>query len=121
MSNAAPVENEFSSDESQVASAASSSICRKRPRGIFDSIQSRCDCDICSKIRVFAAAGVMQLTAMLSVASSLPSDLVRAMTPAFAVLYAEALALPSLPATDEIVTIRPYCCFSITGTIARQQ
>ena len=41
---------------------------------------------ICSKIRVFAAAGVMQFTAMSWVASSLPSDLVSAITPALAAL-----------------------------------
>ena len=121
ISNTAPVENEFSSDASQVASEASSSISRNRPRGIFDSIQSTCDCDICSRIRVLAAAGVMQLTETFSVASSLPSDLVSAMTPAFAALYADALGFPSLPATEEMVTIRPYLCASITGTIARQQ
>jgi hypothetical protein len=37
-------------------------------------------------MRVLAAAGVMQFTAMFSPASSLPSDFVSAMTPAFAVL-----------------------------------
>ena len=58
-------------------------------------------------MRVFAAAGVMQLTAMFSPASSLPSDFVSAMTPALAVLYADAFGLPSLPATEEIVTMRP--------------
>ena len=35
---------------------------------------------------VFAAAGVMQFTAMFSVASSLPSDFVSAITAAFAAL-----------------------------------
>ena len=38
MSNTAPVENEFSSVASHVTSEASSSISRKRPRGIFDSM-----------------------------------------------------------------------------------
>ena len=34
-------------------------------------------------------------------------DFVNPMTPAFAVLYALALGFPSLPAIDEIFTIRP--------------
>ena len=42
-----------------------------------------CCCDIWSKIRVRAAAGVTQLTAMSRPAVSLASDLVRAITPAF--------------------------------------
>ena len=41
-----------------------------------------CSWVICSKIRVRAAAGVTQLTAMFAPAVSLPSDLVSAMTPA---------------------------------------
>ena len=50
----------------------------------------------------------MQFTAMFSPASSFPRDFVSAMTPAFDALYAEAFGLPSLPATDEMFTIRPY-------------
>ena len=42
-----------------------------------------CCCVIWSKIAVLAAAGVMQLTAMSWLASSLPSDFVSAITPAF--------------------------------------
>jgi len=42
-----------------------------------------CSGVIWSKIAVLAAAGVMQFTAMSWPASSLPSDLVSAMTPAF--------------------------------------
>ena len=62
---------------------------------------------IWSKIRVRAAAGVTQLTAMFFPAVSLPSDLVSAITPAFAAEYAEALGLPSLPAIEATFTIRP--------------
>ena len=62
---------------------------------------------ICSKIRVRAAAGVMQFTAMSRSASSFPSDLVSPITPAFAALYALAFGLPSLPAMDAMLTIRP--------------
>ena len=63
--------------------------------------------EIWSKIRVFAAAGVTQFTAMFRSAVSFASDLVSAMTPALAALYATALGLPSLPAMDATFTMRP--------------
>ena len=50
--------------------------------GIFDSIQSICCCVIWSNSGVFTAAGVTQFTRISVAASSLPSDLVRPMTPA---------------------------------------
>ena len=58
---------------------------------------------------------------MLYLASSFPSDFVKARTPAFEELYALALALPSLPETDEIFTILPYLFLIIWGTIDLQQ
>ena len=61
MSNTEPVENEFSSVESQVTSAASSWISRKRPRGIFDSMNWWNSGVIWTKMRVLAAAGVTTL------------------------------------------------------------
>ena len=64
MSNTAPVVKELSADAHQAASAAISSTLTKRARGIFDSMKSMCSCVIWSKIAVFAAAGVMQFTAM---------------------------------------------------------
>ena len=79
----------------------------KRPIGIFDSMKSMCCCDIWSKIAVRTAAGVTQLTRMPVFASSLPSDFVSPMTAAFDVLYADAFGLPSLPATDAMLTMRP--------------
>ena len=39
--------------------------------------------------------------------SSLPSDLVNAMTPAFDEEYAGAFGLPSLPAMEAMLTMRP--------------
>ncbi len=78
--------NEFSADTSHATIAATSSTSRNRLRGIFDSMYSMCAGEHCSRIAVLAAAGVMQLTAMSNPASSLPSDLVRAMTPAFEAL-----------------------------------
>ena len=42
------------------------------------------------------------------------------MTPALVALYGDAFGLPSLPAIDATFTIRPYCCSSMRGTMARQ-
>ncbi len=66
-----------------------------------------CCCEIWSKIAVRTAAGVTQLTRMPVFASSLPSDLVRPITPAFDALYADAVGFPSLPAIDAMLTMRP--------------
>ena len=82
-SNTAPVVNEHSSDASQHTIDAISSTVPKRPIGIFDSMKSMCCCVIWSKMAVFTAAGVTQLTRMSVFASSLPSDFVRPMTAAF--------------------------------------
>ena len=46
-------------------------------------MKSICSCFIWLKISVLAAAGVMQLTRIFDVASSLPSDLVKPINPAF--------------------------------------
>jgi len=56
---------------------------------------------------VRAAAGVTQLTAISVSANSLPNDLVIAIMAAFDSDYADAFGLPSLPATDAMLTIRP--------------
>src|SRR5690349_3670682 len=79
-----------------------------------------CSWVIWSKIAVFAAAGVTQLTSTPVCASSLPRDFVREMTPAFEAEYATALGLPSLPATEAMLTIRPYLALTIWGATARQ-
>ena len=54
-----------------------------------------------------AAAGVTQLTAISNSANSLPKDFVIAITAAYDAEYAEAFGLPSLPATEAMLTIRP--------------
>jgi len=77
---------EFSTEHSQATIEAASSTLRKRFLGILLSIYWMCSSLIWSKIRVLAAAGVMQLTAMSNSASSFPRDLVRAITPALAAL-----------------------------------
>src|SRR5262249_25237583 len=107
MSNTAPVVNEQSAEAQKAASAAISSTSTNRPRGIFDSMKSMCSWVIWSKIAVLAAAGVMAFTAMSLSASSLPSDLVSAISAAFEAEYAGALGLPSLPAIEAMLTMRP--------------
>ena len=82
MSNTAPVENEQSSEASQHTSEAISSTVTKRFMGIFESMYLMCSSVIWSKMAVFAAAGVTQFTRTPVCASSLPKDLVSAMTPA---------------------------------------
>ena len=52
-------------------------------------------------------AGAMQLTRMPLPATSLPIDLVTPITAAFEDEYAPAIGLPSLPATEATLTIRP--------------
>src|SRR5689334_7329337 len=103
MSNTAPVVNEQSLEAQNAARLAISSTVTKRPRGIFDSMKSMCSCVIWSKIAVFAAADVMQFTDMSCEASSLPRDLVKAISPAFDAEYAGAFGLPSLPAMDAML------------------
>ena len=48
-------------------------------------------------------------------------DFVRPMTPAFAVEYAAANGLPSLPAIDAMLTMRPQPRSSMYGIAAREQ
>src|SRR5207249_9888360 len=120
MSNTAPVENEQSAEASQHTSAAISSTCTKRLIGILDSMYWVCCSVIWSKIAVFAAAGVTQFTRTPDCASSLPSDLVSEMTPALDAEYATALGLPSLPATEAMLTMRPYPASTMCGATARQ-
>src|SRR2546429_9537707 len=121
MSNTAPVENEQSAEASQHTSAAISSTFTKRPIGILESMYLMCVSVIWSKIAVFAAAGVTQFTSTPDCASSLPSDLVSEMTPPLDAEYATALGLPSLPATEAMLTMRPYPALPMCGATARQQ
>src|SRR3954464_705379 len=120
MSNTAPVENVQSPDASQHTSAAISPTSTKRPCGILESMYWMCCSVIWSKIAVLAAAGVTQLTSTPVCASSLPSDLVSEMTPAFEAEYATAFGLPSFPATEAMFTMRPYLALTMCGATARQ-
>src|SRR5262245_17334184 len=79
-----------------------------------------CFCVIWLKIAVLAAAGVTQLTRTPDWASSFPSDFVKAMTPALDALYATALGLPSFPAIEAMLTMRPYFFATMCGATARQ-
>jgi hypothetical protein len=85
-SNTAPVEKEQSSVHSQPTMAATSSGVPKRPMGILDSMNWMCSGVIWSKMAVLTAAGVTQLTRTPVSASSLPSDLVSAITAALLAL-----------------------------------
>src|SRR6187200_2077385 len=107
MSNTAPVENEQSSEASQQASAAISSTLTKRPIGILDNMNLANSGVTWLRIAVCAAAGVTQLTSTPLCASSLPSALVNAISPPLAAAYAAAFGLPSLPATEAMLTMRP--------------
>lgn len=72
----------FSLETSQTTMAAASSTSSRRPRGMRERMYSMCSAGSCSRMRVCAVAGEMQLTAMSYWASSLPSDLVMPMTAA---------------------------------------
>ena len=79
-SKTAPVLNEHSSEASQASIAAALPTSRNRAIGIFDSMKSMWAGVIRSKMAVYAAAGDTALTSTPFVASSLPSDLVSAIT-----------------------------------------
>src|SRR6266568_7860551 len=79
-----------------------------------------CACVDCLSISVWMTAGVMAFTQTPAVASSLPSDLVSEMTPALDAEYANALGLPSLPAIEAMLTMRPYPALTMYGATARQ-
>src|SRR4029077_15823865 len=82
-SNVAAVENEHSSVESQATIDATSSGRPARPIGIFAITIFCCSAGIPENISDSIAAGVTQLTRISVLSSSLPSDLVKAMTPSF--------------------------------------
>ena len=82
MSKTAAVEKVFSSDESQQINDVNSCISKNLPLGTFESILWTCSLLICSKILVFAPAGVTAFTAIFLSASSLPSDFVNPIAPA---------------------------------------
>src|SRR6266850_4810748 len=121
MSNTAPVENEHSSDASQQTSAAISSTLTNLPIGILESMYLANSGVTCSRIAVCAAAGVTQLTSTPDCASSLPRALVNAISPPLAAAYAAAFGLPSLPAMEAMLTMRPKPALTMWGTTARQQ
>ena len=58
-------------------------------------------------IGVSTGAGATQFTSTPVVARSLPIDFVSPITPALAAEYAAAMGLPSLPATEATLTMRP--------------
>ena len=56
---------------------------------------------------VSITAGAMQLTETPVPAKSLPTDFVSAITAAYDAAYAAAIGLPSLPAIEATLTMRP--------------
>src|SRR6266536_319515 len=98
MSKTPLVENELSSESNQAMRLATSIGCAGRPR-----------------IGVSISAGVTQFTRIPFAASSLPMDFVSPITPALAAEYAAAYGLPSLPAIEEMLTIRPQPALSMYG------
>mmetsp|Transcript_27666 Transcript_27666/g.51412 ORF Transcript_27666/g.51412 Transcript_27666/m.51412 type:complete len:348 (+) Transcript_27666:988-2031(+) len=77
-----PVLKLASSEASQQAMAAISSIVPNRPMGIFERMKSMWSWVIWSNMAVCTAAGAMALQVTPDVANSLPSDLVRPITAA---------------------------------------
>src|SRR5262249_19164094 len=121
ISNTAPVLNEHSFDASQATSEAISCTGAVQPIGTsfrMDFTTSGVNFRSCS---VSTTVGVTQLTKTPPVASSLPSDLVRPITPALAAERAHMFGTPSLPATAATFTIRPLPRASMCGMTALQQ
>ncbi len=68
---------------------------------------SRCSSESSPSIGVMITAGAMQLTRIPLPATSLPIDFVIPITAAFDEEYAPAIGLPSLPAIEATLTMRP--------------
>ena len=87
--------------------AAASSSSRNRPRGNFR--QHVVDVFLAHLVKNARAGrgGRDAVHRNVAMASSLPNDFVIAITAAFDAEYAEAFGLPSLPATDAMLTMRP--------------
>ena len=75
---------------------------------------------ICWSSSVPITAGATALTTIPWVATSLASALVSPMTPALAVEYGTSVGLPSLPAMEAMLTMRPLCRGRMSLTAARQ-
>jgi hypothetical protein len=119
-----PVVNEQSSDASHAAIAAASSARPIRRIGIFSTtafIASGALAIVAIASGVSNSVGAIALTVSPVVASSLPRLFVYAMTPHLAAEYAACYGLPSLPAIDETLMMRPQPRRIIGGANARQQ
>src|SRR3954454_993405 len=98
MSYTAPVEKLHSSEVNHAMSAATSSARPTRPMGISDVMCASTSGDVVAFMGVSITAGAIALTSTPVLASSLPRDLVNAMTAALLAEYALRFGLPSLPA-----------------------
>ena len=86
-----------------------------------DTSRSRTSGAVVAFIGVSKTAGATELTMTPVVASSLARALVIAITAAFDAEYALSLGLPSLPAIDAMLTIRPQPRPTMPGTTARHR
>ena len=66
-----------------------------------------CSSDICPSIGVLITAGAIAFTRIPVPATSLPIAFVRPITAAFDDEYAPAIGLPSFPAIEATLTMRP--------------
>src|SRR6187200_478635 len=121
MSYTAPEEKLHSSETSHETSAASSSGRPRRRIGMSDTSRSRTSGAVSAFIGVSNTAGATELTMTPVVASSLARALVSAITAAFDAEYALRFGLPSLPAIDARLTIRPQPRSTMPGTTARHR
>jgi len=84
-------------------------------------IRSRISGDVLAFMGVAMTAGAMTFTRTPLVASSLPRDLVIAITAALDAEYAESPAFPSLPAMLATLTMRPQPRSIMPGAKARHR
>src|SRR5919202_1541326 len=107
MSKTAPVEKEQAGELSQATSSATSAGRPTRPIGILPTMYCTISWLTWRKMSVSMTAGVAALKRMPDWASSLPSALVRPITPALAAESGARFGLPSLPAMDAMLTMAP--------------
>jgi len=87
--------------------AAISGMVPHRCMGIFSVMYRTCSSGMASTMAVRTTAGASALHVMPVSAYSLPTTFVSAMTAPLDAEYASMPALPSLPATDAMFTMRP--------------
>src|SRR5680860_1803167 len=117
-----PVVSEASSDATQAKAAATSSGCAQYPRGMRARYFSRNlgSLTMVSVILV-SAPGAIQLAVMPYLPNSRAQDLVSATTPPLAAESLTCPNVPTTPAADVTVMMRPYSCSLMPSTTALMQ